>query len=103
MSTVITPGELASALNAAPDMTVTTTPTALPSLAAASKEGILVTYDGDNDPASRCRVASNATASVGVRLAPGQSWTFRVANAADLLACIEAAVTGGTRLVAEQA
>jgi len=92
---------LATALNGIADQTVTTTAAALGSLAA-GPNGILVRSHPDNATASRIRVATNAAANIGVPLAPGESWTFAVANASDLQVILEAAVTGATKVEVEQ-
>lgn len=97
------PGLLAAGLSAVADQTATTSPAPLASLAAVSNEGILVISHPDNDSTSRIRVATNAASNVGVPLAPGQSWTFKVDNAADLLVCLEAGVAGAAKVIACQA
>ncbi len=90
-----------SALNAAPDMTVTTTATALPAQPAGIN-GIIITAHPSNTPGSVIRVASNAGPSVGIPLAPGGSWTFAVSDASKLMACLEASAASA-RLIAVQA
>lgn len=100
---IATQATTTTTLNALADVTVTTTPTALGALAAGPK-GLLVRSDVDNDPASRIRVASNADATHGVVLAPGESFTFEsIANASELLVCLKTAVAGAATLEVEQA
>ena len=83
------------------DVTATTTPTALPSLVAGPK-GILVRSHPNTDPLSVMRVASNATSTTGEPLKAGESYVWEsIANAANLLVCLEAAVTGAAKIEVE--
>ncbi len=84
------------------DMTVTASAVALPALVA-GQGGIMVRSHVDNDPLSRIRVATNAAANIGVVLAPGESFTFQVADASVLKAILETAVSGAAILIPMQA
>jgi hypothetical protein len=96
--TVSTSVQTSAALNAVPDVTVTTAPTALPALAA-GPGGIILQFDDANDPSAVMRFASNANATTGLTLRPGQNIAVRsIADASDLHVCLQAAVTGAALL-----